>query len=85
MTVKRAVGAVLSSGASWIQGREGGGVVEIARLSSMKSRSFLHSGKITYHAYGTRYRNRTGTKVPTFIYIGTYLHGCGSGPFTAES
>jgi hypothetical protein len=41
MTVKRAVGAVLSRGASWIQGRDGGGDVEIARLSSMKSRSFL--------------------------------------------
>jgi hypothetical protein len=41
MTVKRAVGAVLSRGASWIQGRDGGGEVEIARLSSMKSRSFL--------------------------------------------
>jgi hypothetical protein len=45
MTVKRAVGAVLSRGASWIQGRDGGGEVEIARLSSMKSRSFLKSGK----------------------------------------
>jgi hypothetical protein len=46
MTVKRAVGAVLSRGASWIQGRDGGGEVEIARLSSMKSRSFLQSGKL---------------------------------------
>jgi hypothetical protein len=45
MTVKRAVGAVLSRGASWIQGRDGGGDVEIARLSNMKSSSFLQKWK----------------------------------------
>jgi hypothetical protein len=50
--VKRAVGAVLSRGASWIQGRDGGGDVEIARLSNIKSRSFLQKLKKNMSVWG---------------------------------
>jgi hypothetical protein len=63
MTVKRAVGAVLSRGASWIQGRDGGGEVEIARLSNMKSKSFL---KKWYVSWGSVLRIRD-------VYLGSRI------------